>query len=213
MFKNVFSIEGRIRRSEYFLTFILSNFITLFIVGLTENSNDEDALYGLLLLPVLWILIAQGAKRCHDIGKSGWWQIVPFFSLWMIFQDSDPFTNSYGENPKGIKLITQSDLNRNNDQISQKQNEDQNRIINKNTANYSLLEVQNTSFSNLQELIKRIKLIRSVKNLDYKYVGTTGELNINHESNTQELLENIRLIEKNIQVVEVSQGKIIIIMK
>lgn len=34
-----------------------------------------------------WTLLAFGAKRCHDLGKSGWWQLVPFFFILMMFKD------------------------------------------------------------------------------------------------------------------------------
>lgn len=56
----------------------------------------------LLMIPMYWFMFAQGAKRCHDRGNSGWFQLIPFYSLWMLFGDSEPGTNEYGPNPKGI---------------------------------------------------------------------------------------------------------------
>jgi len=35
------------------------------------------------------------------MGNSGWWQLIPFYAIIMIFQDGQPGTNQYGENPKG----------------------------------------------------------------------------------------------------------------
>ena len=49
---------------------------------------------------MLWFYIAQGAKRCHDRGNSGWYQIIPFYSLWMLFGNSDVGENEYGPRPK-----------------------------------------------------------------------------------------------------------------
>jgi len=51
-------------------------------------------------IPIYWFFIAQGAKRCHDYGSSGWWQIVPFCPIVMIFWKGQPETNKYGYNPK-----------------------------------------------------------------------------------------------------------------
>ena len=55
---------------------------------------------GLLYNPAFWFFWAQGAKRCHDRGNSGWYQIIPFYCLWMIFGNSDVGENEYGPRPK-----------------------------------------------------------------------------------------------------------------
>ncbi|HEY9187886.1 MAG TPA: DUF805 domain-containing protein [Ignavibacteria bacterium] len=56
----------------------------------------------LLSIPAIWFLLSQGAKRCHDIGNNGWYQIIPFYFLWMLFADSEIGINVFGPNPKGI---------------------------------------------------------------------------------------------------------------
>jgi hypothetical protein len=48
----------------------------------------------------------QYLKRCHDLGNSGWFQIIPFYGLWMIFQDGVSGVNQYGENPKDVQNNT-----------------------------------------------------------------------------------------------------------
>jgi len=55
----------------------------------------------ILCIPGFWFMWAQGAKRCHDRGNSGWFQLIPFYRLWMMFAESDYGPNEYGENPKG----------------------------------------------------------------------------------------------------------------
>ena len=55
----------------------------------------------LFLLPGLIFFWAQGAKRCHDLGNSGWYQLIPLYGLWMLFQDGIKGNNEYGINPKG----------------------------------------------------------------------------------------------------------------
>jgi uncharacterized membrane protein YhaH (DUF805 family) len=100
MFSNSFSFEGRIRRTEYGISFII--YVIIFtIVNLIIESNVEAAIIILAYIPLLWFLWAQGAKRCHDMGNSGWYQIIPFYVLWMIFADGEKgFINKYGRNPK-----------------------------------------------------------------------------------------------------------------
>ena len=111
MFKAPFSFEGRIRRKEYILSnviYVAASLLITFILVLLGNDPEGssfDLYLYLLLSPLIFGLITQGAKRCHDLGKSGWWQLIPFYGLWMLFQDSDVGPNEYGENPKGIGNI------------------------------------------------------------------------------------------------------------
>ena len=96
MFSNPFSFDGRIRRTEYGISFIIQTIVSQI---LSAMIIEIPGLF-FLFIPVFWFGIAQGAKRCHDLGNSGWWQIIPFYGLWMLFQDGKPGTNEYGLNPK-----------------------------------------------------------------------------------------------------------------
>ena len=102
MFSRVFSFNGRIRRLEYGLTYLaycLWN-IPMRVMREDQISEGYAIFYLVTLFPLLWIVFAQGAKRCHDRGNSGWYQIIPFYFLWMIFAEGDSDTNEYGESPK-----------------------------------------------------------------------------------------------------------------
>lgn len=107
MFKAPFSFEGRIRRTEYGLSYLIYLVFSVpFNLYFNINNNEEPSgvlliIFLLLLIPLVWFMLAQGAKRCHDRGNSGWFQIIPFYSLWMLFADSDHGPNEYGPNPKG----------------------------------------------------------------------------------------------------------------
>lgn len=105
MFKAPFSFNGRIRRTEFGLSFIilmvLSFFCNLLIFSAT-SGNESFIILFLLYIPIYWVSFAQGAKRCHDLDRSGWYQIIPFYVLWLLFQDGEPGENEYGLNPKGI---------------------------------------------------------------------------------------------------------------
>lgn len=101
MFQNPFSFNGRIRRTEYGITIIIYTIIAFIINSAIETGGGVTILI-LAYIPMLWFLWAQGAKRCHDRGNSGWFQIIPFYGLWMLFGDGELGHNSYGLNPKNM---------------------------------------------------------------------------------------------------------------
>ena len=102
MFKNPFSFEGRIRRTEYGLSLIIAAAGRVFISMILASGTQEDLVFlnFIFQIPFLWFFWAEGAKRCHDLGKNGWWQIIPFYVLWLIFSNGKVGINKYGINPK-----------------------------------------------------------------------------------------------------------------
>jgi hypothetical protein len=92
MFAAPFSFEGRIRRMEYGISLIIYYVAILLVPEIAR----ESAVAVILLLPVVWFILAQGAKRCHDRDNSGWYQIIPFYVLWLLFAEGDSTINSYG---------------------------------------------------------------------------------------------------------------------
>lgn len=103
MFKRIFSFKGRIRRTEYGLSYIIFLIWYFIFMGITE-MNDVNPVLALFIIltivPAYWFLWAQGAKRCHDRGNSGWYQIIPFYFFVMLFGGSEKGINDYGTNPK-----------------------------------------------------------------------------------------------------------------
>jgi uncharacterized membrane protein YhaH (DUF805 family) len=100
MFQNTFSFDGRIRRTEYGISFIIYFIIAVILNLLLKDGNGDFAIFGIVYIPLLWFILAQGAKRCHDRDNSGWFQIIPFYALWMIFVEGDQSINQYGPSPK-----------------------------------------------------------------------------------------------------------------
>ena len=94
MFKAPFSFSGRIRRSEFLISYLIQ------LPGLAIISQMRGCIGLLALVPLAWFGLAQGTKRCHDRGNPGIFMVVPFYMLWMLFADSEPDTNEYGPNPK-----------------------------------------------------------------------------------------------------------------
>lgn len=102
MFKNPLSFEGRIRRTEYGLSLIIAAagrvLITMFLASVTQENH---ILLNLIFqIPIVWFIWAQGAKRCHDTGINGWYQLIPFCPLYLVFASAEEGSNKYGENPK-----------------------------------------------------------------------------------------------------------------
>jgi len=92
MFAAPFSFKGRIRRMEYGLSLIFYSISYGIVMAMIETFS----FVAFAIIPLIWFMLAQGAKRCHDRGNSGWYQLIPFYSLWMLFAEGDQQANSYG---------------------------------------------------------------------------------------------------------------------
>ena len=108
MFKSPFSFNGRIKRTEFGISFIIYIVIYLVILALISNGG-VNGIFGLIIIPAIWFLWAQGAKRCHDLNKSGIWQIIPFYVFWLLFAKGDPMGNQYDIYPSGQALYGADD--------------------------------------------------------------------------------------------------------
>jgi uncharacterized membrane protein YhaH (DUF805 family) len=91
---NLFSFNGRIKRTEYVITFIFYIIVYVFIRILVEQGSGSG-LFAFLYIPLFWLMMAQSAKRCHDLNKSGWWQLIPFYGFVLLFAAGYPGPNEY----------------------------------------------------------------------------------------------------------------------
>ena len=102
MFSRIFAVSGRIRRLEYDLTILIVYVILIgAITGLVLGGVKNPFIFAGLGLVATIIPVLQGIKRCHDVNHSGWWLLIPFYSVILFFLDGDPYRNDYGDDPKG----------------------------------------------------------------------------------------------------------------
>jgi len=216
MFENPFSSNGRIRRSEYWVTILLYAIGAGVINIVLEKNNDMDII-GLAYIPLLWLLIAQGAKRCHDVNNSGWMQIIPFYGLWMLFQEGDNVSNSYGKNPKEQNSNFENTPERpgysvpksNSVEIKVKPAP----VLVTPQNQTTVLEVANVNYSLIQDIMKSLRTIQLIHNHSYEFSGTTATITIRHSDTSQTLLDHLFPIMNNIEVRGVGDGFITLKMK
>ena len=96
----LFSFSGRIGRTVYGVSLIVCILLSTFILISILQTKGNTAFLVLLYIPIGWFALAQGAKRCHDLGNSGWFQWIPFYYLILLFGKGDKEANYYGEPPK-----------------------------------------------------------------------------------------------------------------
>jgi uncharacterized membrane protein YhaH (DUF805 family) len=100
MSDNPFSFDGRIRRIEYCLSYLGCYAIQVALQFILTDVEMGSVILLLCFIPLVWFILAQGAKRCHDMGTSGWFQMIPLYFLWMMFAPGHPDRNKYGPSPK-----------------------------------------------------------------------------------------------------------------
>ena len=107
-FKNYVNFEGRASKSQYWYFGMWNPIVSIVIsivlnIILHGNAVYVSWVYDLIIfLPAISISV----RRLHDIGKSGWWNLIIFIPLigvivLVVFalMSSEPGTNKYGANP------------------------------------------------------------------------------------------------------------------
>ena len=93
------TFSGRATRSEFWWFFLFQ------VLVMVATSMLGDVINGIASLALLLPALAVGTRRLHDIGRTGWWQLllltgIGFFVLlyWWV-QPTDGASNIYGELP------------------------------------------------------------------------------------------------------------------
>lgn len=112
LFARPFSFRGRITRLEFLLSHLV--FALLGLVGYMASVYTELAALWVgqeaaqtvshrIMLGALavacWAYTAQGIKRSHDTGKTGWLFYIPFYNIVLLFRRGQTEVNRYGTAP------------------------------------------------------------------------------------------------------------------
>lgn len=110
--RNYANFQGRARRKEYWM-FVLVNLIVSFGLGIVDGilglktASGIGTLGAVYSLAVLVPSIAVGARRLHDLDKSGWWQLIGLIPIigWIVLivwaaSEGQAGSNRFGPNPK-----------------------------------------------------------------------------------------------------------------
>lgn len=107
--------EKNIGLQPYLILFLFLFFIFLAIGFIINDYSIFVIFYFLYVVFILIIAIPNFSlciRRLHDVGKSGWFYLlcfIPIINLWpvalILFVDSEPHTNQWGEDPKKDERI------------------------------------------------------------------------------------------------------------
>jgi uncharacterized membrane protein YhaH (DUF805 family) len=112
--RNYVTFSGRASRSEYWYFFLFNVIITFSLslmtqVLLTLELSPKTTMNGIIMINILLFLyqlavliptIAVGVRRMHDIGKSGWFALIPIYNLILACTKGTKGENKYGADPK-----------------------------------------------------------------------------------------------------------------
>lgn len=106
-FKNLTNFSGRASRSEFWWYALVSFIVYIVLVVILQNvlGNQSTAIIISQLIFAL-LLIAAGARRLHDTGKSGWLELLwlipcvgPIILIIFWAQAGQPGDNQHGSAP------------------------------------------------------------------------------------------------------------------
>ena len=113
VFSKYFEFSGRALRSEYWY-FMLFSILFGIVVGILDvvffsSFMGEGPLSLILTLAFLFPSITVAARRLHDSGRSGWWQLLwltvigILVVLYWLIKKGDQAGNKFGMPPIGSK--------------------------------------------------------------------------------------------------------------
>lgn len=90
------TFTGRASRSEYWCFYLF--YIIIYFIGAVVGAlvGSSFVMY-LFILPFVLPVFAAGIRRMHDVGKSGWFILIPIYNLVLMCTAGTRSANAYGE--------------------------------------------------------------------------------------------------------------------
>jgi uncharacterized membrane protein YhaH (DUF805 family) len=101
--QNYANFNGRARRSEYWF-FLLFNVIISVVLSVVGEFAGTSFIYTIYSVGVIVPSIAVAVRRMHDVGKSGWFVLIPIYNLVLAVTEGTKGPNEYGPDPKEISV-------------------------------------------------------------------------------------------------------------
>jgi uncharacterized membrane protein YhaH (DUF805 family) len=100
--QNYAGFEGRARRKECWMFFLFNALIGYGLLILAAVAELPVLMFAstLYFFGVLIPSLAVAIRRMHDVGKSGWFILVPIYSFLLACTEGEKGENKYGANPK-----------------------------------------------------------------------------------------------------------------
>lgn len=206
-----FNINGRITSKAFFLRvffslglYILSALLLRYVLPLCYFFDNRVFVFfetiHFYILPIFIITfnLIQGAKRMHDLNKSGWFFLIPIYNIFLAFSPGNNANNDYGIDPapiKNIQFFDELDLSKKND------------IENHNPENKSNWDTAFKPDGNINNL----KVIHENKSFDYFYlvpllfiIGLISYLITSPPNFSDTYSESGTIAEKNDSLIDIS---------
>ncbi|MFK7813435.1 MAG: DUF805 domain-containing protein [Maribacter sp.] len=100
--KQYANFTGRSRRKEFWM-FVLFHFIFLYGTVIIGAALEVTALFvvaGIYVIATIIPYWALAVRRMHDIGKSGWFFLIPYYNIYLCCLNGEFGNNQYGPDPK-----------------------------------------------------------------------------------------------------------------
>lgn len=101
-YQNYANFQGRSRRSAYWFAYLFNILVSipLSLFGTSEDPTTGMVTYSAIYY--IWVFanlipgLAVAVRRMHDVGKSGWFILIPIYNIVLLATDSQAGTNNYG---------------------------------------------------------------------------------------------------------------------